>query len=67
MWRLIHDANGVIFAQDMIVYLWQKIIHKIGMDLMEQNATTKRRHRKIVVAFRYLIMKGWLLWHCAYK
>ena len=22
--RLIHDANGVTFAQDMIVYLWQK-------------------------------------------
>jgi len=21
VWRLIHDANGVVFAQDMIVYL----------------------------------------------
>lgn len=24
--RLIHDANGVTFAQDMIVYLRQKIV-----------------------------------------
>ena len=33
--RLIYDANGVIFAQDMIVYLWQRIIYKIGIELME--------------------------------